>query len=648
MRRTAKVLLLTVIAICAWCRAAIKPGSFLTADSELLRPNHSSMRIAPGRLSFWSDNNAVTFELEVDRPGLYKLLVSAWGTSCEGQFPIMKLAAQDQGICGWVVGGEKSLYASTALELSAGVHTFSLHFTNDLNSETEDRNLFVDGIFFGQVAAADRLPDLPSQAAKLKIEPPVEREPEKIRQRVFSLYSEILGKEMRFSVYYPADFEPQKRYPVLYLLHGYAGKESGNENSFNYKGIVPKALESCSMFVVVPDGGVSWFLDSPYTDSKYESYFIRELLPFIDEKFPTLPDRQHRGICGVSMGGHGALTLAFKNPELFGSASSLSGILDILRHQNQWNLAQLLGPLETNRAVWEANSALQLSRQWAGTPPIALFIDCGLNDYALQENRDFHRTLQELKIPHLYAENPGGHTMEYWYDDGHLAEHLAFHNKMFQRNLVLSLWPALATGKGYRVDKQKVVAVDLRPYATTGFADEIDGDRQGGWTDQGRNDMRMLPAGRREFAGVPLQIIDPAHNGGRSCIVLAGADRDYFPDKIEGIAVGEKFRLLFFLHALAWGSGKAAGHYRINYADQTSETIILRDGVNIGDWWAPRHLPEALLAYVAENPTGHEVGLWLFAWENPKPEVPIASIDFVSYGESVPILVAVSGEKAAD
>ena len=453
-----------------------------------------------------------------------------------------------------------------------------------------------------------------------------------IAPEVFSFRSEVLDRQMRFSVYYPSDFKPEKRYPALYLLHGYAGKETGNENAFNYKGIVAGALEDCSMFVIVPDGGVSWFLDSSY--AKYETYFKRELIPYIDANFPTIADRRQRGVCGVSMGGHGAMTLAFKNPELFGSASSLSGVLALLRHAEGWNLTQLLGPLEDNRARWEANSALYLSQKWAGAPPIALFFDCGLSDFALAENRDFHSALQKLKIPHLYAENPGGHTMRYWYDDGHLAEHLAFHGRMFRRNLLLELWPPLAKGRDYGANNDKVVAVDLRPY------------KKGGWPDQGSNDMRMLPVGQQTFAGVKLQIVDPAANAGKSCIVLAGPSRGYFPEKVEGIAVGEKLRELFFLQALAWSSNKTVGLYRLHYADGTTWDIELKDGVNIGDWWFPRRLPEALLAYTGENPAGRQVGLWLFAWENPKPAVIISSIDFVSNGNSVPMLVAISGEKA--
>ena len=197
----------------------------------------------------------------------------------------------------------------------------------------------------------------------------------------------------------------------------------------------------------------------------------------------------------------------------------------------------------------------------------------------------------------------------------------------------------------FTVNPAQMVYVDLRPYATTGFADEVDGDQKGGWTDQGNNDLRMIPLGEQEFLGVPVFIVDPAANNGKSCIVLAGANRKYFPQKVEGIAVGNlRLSRLFFLHTLAWSSKKTVGEYRIHYADGTVEVVPITDGVNIGDWWFPNDLPEAPVAFVEKNPAGRGVGLWLFAWENPKEHVAISSIDFVSNGSSVLALVAISGE----
>ena len=152
------------------------------------------------------------------------------------------------------------------------------------------------------------------------------------------------------------------------------------------------------------------------------------IIPFVDRNYLTIVDRKARGISGLSMGGHGAVTLAIKHPDLFGSASSLSGILDIVRHPSDWQLDQRLGSQEEYMALWEANCALSLSPKLQNQQ-LALFISCGLDDFALKENRDFQRKLQDLRIPHMYVEHPGAHDFDYWL--GHLEEHLLFHNYIF-------------------------------------------------------------------------------------------------------------------------------------------------------------------------------------------------------------------------
>jgi S-formylglutathione hydrolase FrmB len=246
-----------------------------------------------------------------------------------------------------------------------------------------------------------------------------------VRSEVATHQSTVLNTTKDFYLFYPNKYNPDKTYPVLYLLHG-AG---GSYRSWSSQGVLAQSLEEFEMFVVLPDGDkFSWYLDSPLSGSKYETYLIEELIPFVDRNYPTKANCKARAISGLSMGGHGAVTLAIKHPDLFGSASSLSGILDIVRHPNDWQLDQRLGKQEENMALWEANSALFLSPKLKNLE-LALFISCGLDDFALKENRDFHRKLQELRIPHLYVEHPGAHNLDYWL--GNLGEHLLFHNYIF-------------------------------------------------------------------------------------------------------------------------------------------------------------------------------------------------------------------------
>lgn len=204
--------------------------------------------------------------------------------------------------------------------------------------------------------------------------------------------------------------------------------------------------------------------------------------------------------------------------------------------------------------------------------------------------------------------------------------------------------PWILPATEFKVEKKRMVQINLAPYANRGFSDEVAGDGLGGWIDSGRDDMRVIPVGEREFAGVPFRIINPASNNDKSCLVLRGKDNAPFPDKIQGISVNQTFSRLFFLHALAWPQPGVVGEYRINYEDGTSVVVPLISGQNIGNWKIDSALPQAFLAFEAENLLGNRVGLWLFCWENPKPERKISTIDFVSNQQAVLILVAISGE----
>ncbi len=210
----------------------------------------------------------------------------------------------------------------------------------------------------------------------------------------------------------------------------------------------------------------------------------------------------------------------------------------------------------------------------------------------------------------------------------------------------------------YRMNESRAVFVDLGPYANRSFSDEKDGDGEGGWLDQGRNDFREMPLGRITAAGIPFHVIDPAKNENRGCLVLRGSARPSFPAAIRGIKVGERISRLFFLHTSGWSNDAEAGRYVIHYADGTQAEFLLQGGRNIGDWWQCRQLPEAKVGFTRKNAVGGEVGFFVAEWNNPKPEVQIESIDFLSAirGDAggvdwvkseaaVPVLAAITGER---
>lgn len=226
--------------------------------------------------------------------------------------------------------------------------------------------------------------------------------------------------------------------------------------------------------------------------------------------------------------------------------------------------------------------------------------------------------------------------------------------KMYDK--VLPLDPSRS--RGSEIDPARLEVIDLAPYVNRSFSDEKDNDGKGGWTDQGNNDFRNMPLGKQVAAGVTFEIIDPAKNDGKSCIVLRGSERPNFPSEVTGIKVGKKFSRLFFLHTAAWSSGDV-GVYRINYADGSSVDYPLKHGINIGDWWNTTYLTQAAPGIMRENPTKPQVGTYVASWENPHPDKEIKSIDFLASSSplvktidflpsknAVPVLVAITGEKA--
>ena len=111
--------------------------------------------------------------------------------------------------------------------------------------------------------------------------------------------------------------------PVILFLHGYGVDYKNWSDHTN----LLKRADDYKMIIVCPDGNRnSWYLDSPIEpESQYKTFFINELVPWIKKNFRT----NQMGITGLSMGGHGALYLAIRHPELFDAVSGISSGVDL-------------------------------------------------------------------------------------------------------------------------------------------------------------------------------------------------------------------------------------------------------------------------------------------------------------------------------
>jgi S-formylglutathione hydrolase FrmB len=228
-----------------------------------------------------------------------------------------------------------------------------------------------------------------------------------------SIYSAGMHKSIKCVVIKPDAYrKKQLHFPVVYLLHGYS-------NTYNTWIRKLPALKSYSdrmqMIIVCPDGGFSsWYFDSPVDSTyRYETHICTEVVGYIDQHYRTVADRDHRGITGLSMGGHGALYLSIKHPDLFGVAGSMSGGVDLRPFPDQWDIALRIGDPGTHSKEWHDRSVVNMIGP-APEQPVAMMIECGTDDFFTMINRQLHEKLLELKIPHDYVERPGAHTWEYW------------------------------------------------------------------------------------------------------------------------------------------------------------------------------------------------------------------------------------------
>jgi len=145
-----------------------------------------------------------------------------------------------------------------------------------------------------------------------------------------SLPSEVLGRAWSYSVYLPPDYDrSQRAYPVVYLLHGIQGRHTDWLRYGDAASTADRLIasgESAPAILVFPDGGDSYWIDSdPVTGfGAIERAFVEELIPYVDSTYRTIPTRRTRAIGGLSMGGYGALRIAFGHPELFGAVAAAS------------------------------------------------------------------------------------------------------------------------------------------------------------------------------------------------------------------------------------------------------------------------------------------------------------------------------------
>lgn len=210
----------------------------------------------------------------------------------------------------------------------------------------------------------------------------------------------------------PETADTSAQFPTVYLLHGH-----GNNHNCWYGDVQPRLADLADqygMVMVMPDGGTTWYWDSPAVpEMKMETFFTQTLVPYIDDNYPTIRDPKKRAITGLSMGGQGALYLGIRHPDIWGNVGSTSGGVDIRPFPKNWHMSDWLGTYAENPQIWDEHCIVNMVDQIKPGQQ-NFIIDCGVDDFFAECNNDLHQLMLDAKIPHDYIVRPGAHTRQYW------------------------------------------------------------------------------------------------------------------------------------------------------------------------------------------------------------------------------------------
>ncbi len=243
--------------------------------------------------------------------------------------------------------------------------------------------------------------------------------------------SAAMGKDIEYSIYLPADYDKTNRsYPVLYLLHGYSDDETGWTQFGEAQRIADETIQSGAapaMIIVMPDAGVTFYINNADGKEKYEDFFVNELIPHVEATYRARPKKEFRAVAGLSMGGYGTMIMATKHTDLFAAAAPLSGAFwtddDIAKMPaERWDglFAGLFGKSAPGKGRltenWYKNSILKIIET---TPldklkSVKYYIDCGDDDFLIKGNMALHAALIDKAVPHEFRVRDGGHTWTYW------------------------------------------------------------------------------------------------------------------------------------------------------------------------------------------------------------------------------------------
>ncbi len=226
--------------------------------------------------------------------------------------------------------------------------------------------------------------------------------------------SSALIDSNRVIVSTPDGFDSNKRggYPFIVMLHGWSGDETQWEKDADLQSLA----DQYQILLVLPDGGYDgWWVDNKFLSGRnYETYLNQDLIRWTISQFNGSKKKQRHGILGLSMGGYGSFVQALKYPKHYAAAASLSGVLDITVHTDNWKIANALGDYKDNASHWEANNPLHLSKRKPIRREPDFLIICGRDDFTFAENKAIAAQMKTLGYPVTFREEAGTHSHDFW------------------------------------------------------------------------------------------------------------------------------------------------------------------------------------------------------------------------------------------
>ena len=234
-------------------------------------------------------------------------------------------------------------------------------------------------------------------------------------------FSKATGETRRIFVYTPPGYnQSTARYPVLYLQHGYGEDEAGWSDQGHENFILDNLIAAgkAKPMIIVNEYGltgvnfqppppprpgtatpppargvVRFFMDERY--ATFDQIISRDLIPFIDSRFRTIPDRDHRALAGLSMGGAQALRIGFNHLDQFAFIGAFSPAIAIADTAKDYD-GILTDSAKLNR---------QLRLLWLGI---------GTDDFLHAPVKESHETLEKAGIKHVWVESTGAHVWTVW------------------------------------------------------------------------------------------------------------------------------------------------------------------------------------------------------------------------------------------